>query len=315
MATTTSRALWPSGRQVEIAHGDHRATIVEVGGGIRSLTVAGEPVLDGYEPDEMCSSARGQPLIPWPNRLADGSYELDGQHHQLPLSEPEKRNAIHGLVRFANWEVTEEGLGRVVVAHRLHPQPGYPFLLDLRIEYTLGQEGLAVRSTATNRGDRPCPYGAGAHPYLRLGTGAVDGIVLRSPGATSYSTDDRGIPSGSQPVAGTPTDFRHARSIGSIVLDTTFTDLERDWDGRAVVELAEPDGPRHLQLWLDESYPYLMLFTGNTLPDPERRRQGLGIEPMTCAPNAFRTGDGLRVLAPGETMEATWGIIAHGFAP
>jgi aldose 1-epimerase len=27
---------------------------------------------------------------------------------------------------------------------------------------------------------------------------------------------------------------------------------------------------------------------------------------MTCAPNAFRTGDGLLTLAPGQTHTATW---------
>ena len=309
----TTTPLFPSGQQVEITHGHHRATIVEVGGGIRSLTVGGEPVLDGYGPDQMCSSARGQALVPWPNRLADGQYDIDGEHLQVPLTEPEKHNAIHGLVRFANWAVGEQGPGRVVMTYRLHPQPGYPFVLDVSLDYTLGDDGLAVECRATNRGDRPCPVGAGAHPYLRLGTGGVSPLVLRSPGATFYTSDARQIPTGRRSVEGTPNDFRDARPIGSTVLDTGFTDLDRGKDGRAVVELAEPEGARRLRLWLDESYPYLMLYTGDTLPDPERRRQSLGIEPMTCAPNAFRSGDGLRVLAPGETMAATWGITTVGF--
>jgi aldose 1-epimerase len=51
-----------------------------------------------------------------------------------------------------------------------------------------------------------------------------------------------------------------------------------------------------------------MLFTGDSLPDASRRRGGLGVEPMTCAPNAFASGDGLRVLEPGESFSAAWGI-------
>ena len=57
-----------------------------------------------------------------------------------------------------------------------------------------------------------------------------------------------------------------------------------------------------------------MLFTGDTLGDVGRRRQGLAVEPMTCAPNAFRTGDGLRIIEPGEAFRASWGIIPSGFS-
>ena len=77
----------PSGRQIEIAAGDQRAVVVEVGGGLRTYSAGGVDVLDGYPVDRMCSSGRGQVLIPWPNRLEDGSYEFDGRRNQLPLSE------------------------------------------------------------------------------------------------------------------------------------------------------------------------------------------------------------------------------------
>jgi aldose 1-epimerase len=58
---------------------------------------------------------------------------------------------------------------------------------------------------------------------------------------------------------------------------------------------------------MDDTYSYLMLFTGDTLP-PDRRRRGLAAEPMTCAPNAYQSGDGLRTLAPGERFTGRWGI-------
>ena len=62
---------------------------------------------------------------------------------------------------------------------------------------------------------------------------------------------------------------------------------------------------------MDEAYRYLMLFTGDSLADPARRRRGLGIEPMTCAPNALQTGEGLRTLQPGELFSSRWGILAR----
>ena len=64
----------PSGEQFEIAHGDQRATIVEVGGGVREYRVGDRDVLDPYPRDAVCDGAHGAPLIPWPNRLGDGRY-------------------------------------------------------------------------------------------------------------------------------------------------------------------------------------------------------------------------------------------------
>jgi aldose 1-epimerase len=143
-----ANSVAPSGEQLEIGSGDQRAVVVEFGGGLRSYAVGDVDVLDGYGADEMCSSGRGQVLMPWPNRIEDGSYDLDGRRQQLALTEPESGNAIHGLVRWVGWSVAERDADRVAVEHVLHPQPGYPFTLALRIEYALSEDGLAVRTTA-----------------------------------------------------------------------------------------------------------------------------------------------------------------------
>ena len=188
----------PSGEQIEIVHGDQRAVVVEVGGGLREYTLDGRNVLDGYGADEMSSSGRGQVLIPWPNRIQDGLYSFDGQEHQLPLDDVAEQDAIHGLVRWGSWTAGDRAENRVVMEHALHPQPGYPFSLALSVEYLLSDEGLLVRTTATNRGPRPCPYGSGNHPYLTVGQHGVDSLTLRVPGATVLRSDERGIPVGSR---------------------------------------------------------------------------------------------------------------------
>ncbi len=303
---TKLTATAPSGRQIEIGSAGQRALIVEVGGGLRGYFARGRDWLDGYSVDEMCSSARGQCLVPWPNRIRDGRYEFAGLRQQLPLTEPERQNAIHGLARWATWAVAEQGGESVTMEYLLHPQPGYPHALQLAIAYRLDGHGLTVRTTATNVGSDTCPYGAGAHPYLTLGTNTIDSVVLKAPGRTRLLSDDRGIPTAAEPVDGTEYDFRTPRSIGKMRLDTAFADLERDDDGRARVQLASPSGETAAVFWLDEHYRYLMLFTGDPLPDVNRR--SLGIEPMTCAPNAFQSGEGLVILEPGESFAATWGI-------
>jgi aldose 1-epimerase len=291
----------PSGEQVELAFEDQRVVVVEVGGGLRAYSSGGQPVLDGYAETELCSSGRGQLLIPWPNRIADGRYEFDGRSRQLPLDEPERRNAIHGLVRWAPWHVTERLADRAALEHLLHPQPGYPYTLGLRVEYTLARDGLTVRTEATNLGPEPCPYGAGAHPYLAVEAELVDEVSLRVPAERVLEADERGLPVGSRPVEGTELDFRSPRQIGGARLDHCFADLARDDDGRVRVALGGAT-----TLWADESYPYVMIFTGDGLPDVARR--SLAVEPMTCAPNAFRSGEGLIRLEPGESRAGLWGI-------
>ena len=288
----------PSGEQFEIAWGDQRAVVVEVGGGLRSYSRGGRELLDGYGVDERCESGRGQVLIPWPNRLQDGSYEFDGRSHQLPLTEPQNGNAIHGLVRWSTWTAAEREPHRVAMEHVIHPQPGYPFSVALHIEYELSDGGLSVRTTATNVGVDACPYGCG--------TGLVDSLVLRAPGGRVLLSDERDLPVSSEPVNGTEFDFRVARPIGETKLDNAFTDLEREEDGLARVVLLDPDDGATLTLWVDELYGYLMLFTGDSRPDVNRR--SFAVEPMTCPPNAFRSGDAVIRLEPGASATGSWGL-------
>ena len=289
-----------SGEQVELAFGEQRAVVVGVGAGLRTYSVGGRAVIDGYDAGEVCPSGRGQLLVPWPNRIEDGRYEFGGRSHQLPLDEPERRNAIHGLTRWSEWSVADRAADRVAFEHVLYPRPGYPFSLALRVEYSLSDEGLAVRTEATNVGSESAPYGAGSHPYLAVDHDVVDEVELRVPAATVLVADERGIPVGSGSVADEGLDFREPRAIGSTKLDHCFTDLEREADGRARVRVGTTT------LWADESYPYLMIFTGDGLADVERR--SIAVEPMTCAPNAFRSGEGLVRLDPGERHVASWGV-------
>ncbi len=148
--TEDSAAVAPSVDQVELAFGSQRAVVVEVGGGIRTYSADGHEILDGYGVDERCPSGRGQLLLPWPNRIQDGSYEFDGRRHQLPLTEPELGNAIHGLSRWAAWRVGEREPSRVVMEHTVHAQPGYPFTLALRDRVrALGREPLGPDDART----------------------------------------------------------------------------------------------------------------------------------------------------------------------
>lgn len=296
----------PSGEQFVITAGDQQATIVEVGGGIRSYRVAARDVLHPYPVEAMCDGAHGAPLIPWPNRLADGRYTFDAVEYQVALTEPEKHNAIHGFLHWRPWQPIHQAKSRITMAATLYPLEGYPFALHAQIDYRLDAAGLTVTTTATNIDEGACPYGSGQHPYLSPGSGLIDDCTLQLAAHTRITTDPkRELPTGKESVDRTPFDFRAGRTIGDLQVDYAFTDLDRDTEGRAWVSLTGLDG-RTAQLWVDGAYPIIEIYTADTLA-ADRRRRGLGTEPMTCPPNALQTGEQVVRLEPGQSTTSIWG--------
>ncbi|MET9913259.1 aldose 1-epimerase family protein [Streptomyces sp. NPDC006476] len=272
-------------------------------------------MIAGFAEQALITGGHGQILVPWPNRIGDGRYSWHGEDLQLPLNEPTAGNAIHGLLRWVAWRVVEATDSRAVLEVTLWPQPGYPFHLAVRAAYILGETGLEVAVTARNLDVRAAPYGFGQHPYVTVGTAVVDEAMLTVPARTWLRTDERGLPVAAEAVAGTVYDLRAQKVVGDLRLDTPFGDLDRDADGRAVVRLAHPSGEFGTDVWLGEGADYVQLYTGDTLPSEERRR-AVAIEPMTCPPDAFRSGTGLISLGPGERHTVRWGITpweaAHG---
>lgn len=298
----------PSGEQFEISAAGYRAVVTESGATLRHLEYAGRPLLDGFAEDELCSGGRGQLLMPWPSRIEDGRYSFGGRDLQLPLTEPARRTAHHGLVRWAAWSLEEQSTSSVSLLLHLPAQPGYPWSLDLQVTYDLSADGLTVTQTATNLSDAPAPFAAGAHPYLCVGAGTIDTWELTLPASRRVLVDDRMLPVGTEAVDGTDYDFRISRPIKDTVFDHAFGDLDRDPAGRANVVLeGDRDG---LTLWVDETVHWLQVFSADR---PEQGgRRAIAIEPMTAQANAFRTGEDLTVLAPagqpGDDLSVTWGI-------
>jgi aldose 1-epimerase len=303
----------PSGEQFEIAAGGYRAVVTECGAGLRVLEHDGRAVVDGYAEDERAPGGRGQLLMPWPNRIGDGSYSFDGQDLQLGLTEPGRHNAMHGLVRWAAWTTEEHTATSVSLGCRLMAQTGYPWTLDLHVLYDLSADGLTVTQTATNLSTQRAPYASGAHPYLTTGEGPVDRWELTVPAARRLLADDRKLPVGEEQVDGTPYDFRVARPLRDTALDDGFSDLVRDEAGTATAEVHDPATGRGVALWVDRHHPWLMVYSADDQPGGAARRS-LAVEPMTAPPDAFRTGRDLLVLAPagtsGDEVSVSWGIRA-----
>lgn len=296
------------GDEYELRHGEYTAVVTQVGAGLRLLRHGDRDLLLGYDRGEVRPRYRGALLAPWPNRVVDGRYYVDGEALQLDLSEPGRGHAIHGLVAWERFDVAEPSPSSATLTHRIVPRTGYPFALDLQVRYALGDGGLTCTVTAHNVGDRSAPYGTAPHPYLLGGAGKVDAWTLHVPAREVLEvTPDRLIPTGREPLDGTGIDFREPRVLGSTELDHAFTGLEPGEDGRVRVTVLGQDGRGTECRWDPAVLPWVQLHTAD-LPDPAESRRGLAVEPMTCPPDAFNSGTDLVLLAPDGEHAAEWTI-------
>lgn len=298
-------SISPTGNQYEISSGDQHAAITEVGATLRTFSVGGRDVVRGFGADEVVSGGRGQQLLPWPNRIRDGRYTFNGVEQQLSLSEPDRHNAIHGLVRHVPWVLVEHTTDSVTQQVTVYPRSGWPGTVEATIRHSVSEAGLLVEVTVRNLGDETVPFGYAAHPYFTVGEDTVDDVVLELPAAQYLEVDERLLPVEIRDVDGTEYDLRSAtEALGSRGFDTAFTGLTRGEDGLVRVRLSR--GERFAELWADESMGWIQIFTGD-----ERRDLSIAVEPMTCGPDAFNDGpthDDLITIAPGDSYAGRWGV-------
>ena len=297
-----------SGAQYPIAHGGYRATIASVGASLRELSFEGRDLIVPFNADELRPKYRGATLVPWPNRVIDGRYELGGESFQLPLTEPERGHALHGLAAWLDFAPTNQSASAVTLEATIEPLAGYPWRVRVSVTNTLSDDGLATTVTATNLSDTAAPFGAGPHPYLVPGLGRVDDWTLELPAATVLEvTPDRLIPTGLVDVDTTDFDWRISHPVGDTFIDHAFTDLSRDGSGVATVRLRS--GDTGVEMAWGPECPWVQIHTADQ-PDPALSRLGLAVEPMTCPPDAFNSGTDLILIGSGASTSASWVIRA-----
>jgi aldose 1-epimerase len=290
--------------------GTSTAIVTEVAAALRSLEIDGVQVTEPYAAERTAPFGDGIVLVPWPNRVEDGIWLHEGKRQHLDITEPARHNAIHGLLRNTAYRVTERSEAAVTLAATVFPQHGYPFLLDTTVTYELVDDGLRVTHTFHNAGTTAAPVAVGTHPFFRIGDVPVEELVLRLSASTRFETDDRLIPVAENPVEGTKYDLRPGTPVGELYLDDAFGGIVAT-GGESVSSLTAPDG-RRVEMWQDESCGFVQVFTTRRFPKAEGLGLAVAIEPMTAAPNALNTGQGLRWVEPDEEWAVTWGIRYSG---
>ncbi len=302
-----------SGRQFEIRRGAAVARVGQVAAVLREFSVAGAHFTETWDDAWVPPMGCGMILAPWPNRIADGVWLLDGKKQQLDITDVGHGHAIHGLLRNTAYDPVDEQDAAVTLAATIYPQHGYPFTVDTTVTFELTDDGLTVTHRLTNVGTDAAPFGVGAHPYLRVGEHPVGDLVITLSGREYARTDARLIPESIDPVDGTPVDLRGGVVLSGLAADVALTGFDVV-DGRVEHRLDAPDGTG-LRVWADEAFGWAQVYSPPNFPGPGKpdQRKAIAIEPMTCAVNAFNTGVGLRWLEPGETWSGSWGLRPVGF--
>ncbi|MES2462342.1 MAG: hypothetical protein V4671_17280 [Armatimonadota bacterium] len=269
----------------------------------------GHTIITQYSGSASNIGSQGDVLMPFPSRIPDGVYTFGGRTHQLAHNDSGRPHAMHGFLRGALWQIAERSDSAVTfsITVREDDFPGYPFALRISVSYRLDEDGLRCDFQAENTGQEPAPFGAGFHPYFTVGEEIIDADLLQIPLTETVQGGERVA------VEGTRWDYRTPKPVGSAPCDAVYSRPIRDDDGLARVRYTSPDGRRMITLWMDRTFDYLVMFSGDSLP-PTHQRRALAIEPWTCAPNAFNHPErGLVVLAPGESLAGSWGVSATGY--
>ncbi|MBX9472559.1 aldose 1-epimerase family protein [Microcella sp.] len=299
----------PTGEQYALhhdgAHGPVEAVITTVATALRHLTVDGHDLVQGFPETSTPPYGCGIVLVPWPNRVRDGRWMLDDEVRQLDLTEVDKSNAIHGLLRNTSYQLVERRDDAVTLGAAVVPQHGWPFHLWTTVEYRLTGNGVTVTHAVTNLGERAAPYAVGTHPFIRVGSHPVDELTITARTVEHVMVDDRLNPVGLEPAIG-EWDLTEGRVVGELALDDAFR-VEPDPDGVVRTVLSAPDGTE-TEVWQNGDWPWLQLFITRSFPTADGPVTAIAVEPMTAPADALNSGVGLRWIEPGASWSGSWGI-------
>ncbi|MGT2426039.1 aldose 1-epimerase family protein [Amnibacterium kyonggiense] len=282
------------------------ATVAELAASLRRVRVGATEIVQDYPADALPSGASGIVLVPWPNRVRDGRWVLDGKPQQLDLSEPSKGNASHGLLRNTGYRVADRTESAVTLAATVFPQHGYPFHLETSVRYSLTVSGIDVEHRVRNVGEGAAPFGVGCHPYLRVGDVPMRDLTVTVSGDRMLETDDRSLPVREVPVAGTERDLRTGAALRGLDLDTAYTGLEVV-EGRVRHRVSAPDGTA-VELAADPVFRWAQVFTNDVYATEHGLVDAVAVEPMTCPADALNSGTDLLRLEAGEQWVASWSL-------
>jgi aldose 1-epimerase len=256
--------------------------------------VLGFDDLDGYlgnNNDPKGGAFFGAIIGRYANRIAHGTFTLDGRSYSLPLNNG--GNSLHGGPHGFNnvvWKAKPIKDGIELSYLSKDGEAGYPGNLSVVVRYTLVKSDLRIEYSATT--DKATVLNLTNHSYFNLagqGQGNILNHQLTLHASRFTPVDANLIPTGElKPVESTPLDFRQATAIGArINADYDQLRLARGYDHNWVLdhkagalaeaaEVYEPGSGRVLKVWTDQ--PGLQFYSSNFLDGSIKGKSGIAYE-------------------------------------
>jgi aldose 1-epimerase len=332
----------PDGTAVEIftlSDGPIEARIMTYGGIVVSLkvpdregkaddVVLGFDNLDGYVANSNGQHGAfiGAVIGRYANRIAHGSFVLDGKRYSLPLNNG--ANSLHGGPHGFNnvvWRAVPIDNGVQLSHLSKDGDAGYPGNLKTVVSYTLIGRDLRIEYSATT--DKDTVLNLTSHAYFNLagqGKGDILNHELTLHASRFTPVDSELIPTGElKSVDGTPFDFRKPFKVGQrIDADDEQLHLGRGYDHNFVLdssngslaeaaEVYEPSTGRLMRVSTTE--PAIQLYTGNFLDGSIKgkggvlyqRRSALCLETQRFPDSPNHANFPSTELKPGEKFHST----------
>lgn len=286
-----------SSQTLTLVNGDSRATINLVGSALVGLRFGEFELIP--ETDLGPKVFAGTLMTPWPNRIENGAYEFEGKKYQLEIRDG-MGNALHGLVDEQSAEVLEHRIGLVKLRNFVESFEGYPASLVIDSVFELSATELTVSYTVTNQGLGNAPVGIGAHPYFPY----TDSTKIQINAKKAAVHGDNMIPIGEVSSSELGLGPGVSVSVTDLKLDTQFALL-----GDPVATVTNEDFA--YDIWQQDAN-WLMVYNSTVFPWATGPGNAIAIEPQTCPADVYNTGEGLRVLASGESTSMRWGIRLRG---
>lgn len=240
-----------------------------------------------HSPLEKVLDAGCFPLVPYVNRIRDGSFTFRGREVRLEPNMVGDPSPLHGQGWLNPWTVERQDQASAILSFR-HEAGEWPWPYEARQRFILDERGMSVRLSCRNTGDKPMPCGLGEHPYFDCGPNTrIDTHV-----ASAWTIDEKVLPVDQVPAEGRY-DLKDRLVCGQD-LDNGFG----GWAGEA--RMSDPDWPHELRMSSPDA-TFFQLYSPSA--------GGIFVaEPVTHANAALNEPErewaelGMRVLEPGEAM-------------
>ncbi len=250
---------------------------------LRPTTQAG---LAAKDPLQMASF----PLIPFSNRIRNGSFLFQGQEISLPPNFPPEAHTIHGHGWKAPWDVTEVSANMAALEFRYVPDE-WPFSYLARQIFSLTDSALTVNLQIINTGKLAMPAGLGIHPYFVR----TPRVTITTKTEKMWINDSETMPLRLESVPETQW-LNQGLFVNQEVLDNLFT----GWNREALISW--PEWKAGLRISASTPLDFLILFT-------PLEADYFCVEPVSNVTDAFNllargdSGHGTKILIPGESVK------------